>query len=185
MVFLRLGAETGDDIGREAAVRHHAPDLGDTLQVPLPVIFPAHLLQHPGAAGLHGKMDVLADIVVRGHRFDDFVADVFRMGSGETDSQFGADGRHAHNGVRVARTFRPTGIRHHAVGANVVAAAHNGNEGTHAVLVRPDRGDIRIGLVTGKEDVDLRLVRRNRLQQPRQRPIGVRAHDQVHFPGIQ
>ena len=225
MVLLRLGAETGDDIGREAAVGHHAADLGDPLQVPFAVIFPPHLLQHPGAAGLHGKMDVLADIVVRGHRFDDFVADVFRMGSGETDSQFGADGRDApeqfrevhgfirglpqvavhvlaqqrhflvpfleyvagfaHDGMRVARAFRATGVRHHAIGADVVAAAHDGNEGAHAILVCPDRGDVRIGFVAGEEHVDLGLVRRDGPQQPRQRPVSVRSHDQVHLPRVQ
>ena len=189
------------------------------------VVRPQSGITHPGTAGLHGKMDVLADIVVRGHRFDDFVADVFRVGGGETDAQFGADRRDApeqfrevhrlfrrlpqvtvhvlaqqghfpvaflehvaglaHYRVRVARAFRPAGIRHHAVGAYVIAAAHDGNEGAYAVLIGPDRGDVRVSLVSGKEDVNLGLVRRDGLQQPRQRPVGVRAHDQVYLPRVQ
>ncbi len=87
--------------------------------------------------------------------------------------------------MRVAGTLGATGIRHDAVGAHVVAAAHDGNESGDAVLVRTHGRDVGISLVAGKENVDLGTVGRDGLQQPRQRPIGVRAHDEVHLLCIQ
>ena len=87
--------------------------------------------------------------------------------------------------MRVTRALGAAGIRHDAVGTYVIAAAHDGNEGGNTVLVRPHGRNVGISLVAGEQNVDLGAVGRDGLQQPWQRPIGVRTHDQVHLLRVQ
>ena len=86
MIFFGLRAESGYDVCCEAAIRHDLANLPDSVEVPLAGIFPTHLLKHPGASGLDGKVDMAADVLMSGHRIDDFVADVLRVGCGEANS---------------------------------------------------------------------------------------------------
>ena len=76
VVFLGLGAETGDDIGGDGAVGH-VPAYGvNAVQIPGGVIVTVHEFQHPVAAALHRQMDALADVAVLRHHFKQFVAQV-------------------------------------------------------------------------------------------------------------
>ena len=74
------------------------------------------------------------------------------------------------------------GIGHYAVGTDVVASPHDGDEGRNAVLVRAHRRNVRVGLVPGKEDVYLRA---DCFQQAGEGTVGVRPCDQIHLSGIQ
>ena len=89
------------------------------------------------------------------------------------------------DGLGVAGTFGASGIRDDTVGTDIVAAAHDRNEGGYAVLVDPDRADVAVGLFMGKEDIDLRTVRSHVTQQLRKGPVGIRAGDQVYLPAVQ
>ena len=91
----------------------------------------------------------------------------------------------AHDGSRVAGTLGPAGIGNHAVRANVVAAAHDGDEGRYPIAVCPHRGDVGVGLVAGKEHVNLRAVRADGIEKPGQRAVGVRTHDKVYLVRVQ
>ena len=81
----------------------------------------------------------------------------------------------------VAGTLGTAGVRHHAVGAYIVAAAHDGDESRYPVLVRAHGGDIGVGLFAGEQYVDLRAVRADGFQQAGQGTVGVGAHHQVYL----
>lgn len=55
--------------------------------------------------------------------------------------------------LRVAAPFAAAGIGHHAVGTEIIASAHDGHIGAHAVAVEPHGGDLGIGLLRGEQDV--------------------------------
>ncbi len=225
MVFLRFRAKTGNHVRGKAAVRHNAADFGHALQVPLPVVLAAHQFQHPGTAALYRQVDVVADIGMSGHGFNDLVADILGVGRGKTHAKVRRHGCHAleqagkihgfrlalpqvavhvlsqqrnflipflihvagfpDNGVGIPRAFRAAGIGHHAVRAHIVAPAHNGNKGRYAVFVCAHRRNVRVGLLPGEENINLRAVRRDGLQQAGEGTVGVRAHHQIYLPGVQ
>ena len=90
MVLLGLSAESCDHVCCQAAVRNNAADLRNPLQIPLAVVFAAHLLQHDAAAGLDRQVDVLADVLIHRHCVDDLVADVLRVRRRESDTELRA-----------------------------------------------------------------------------------------------
>ena len=90
-----------------------------------------------------------------------------------------------HDGMGVAGTLRPAGIGHYAVGTDVVAPAHDGDEGGDAVFVRANGSNVGVGLFPGEQHVHLRAVRAYGFQQAGKGAVGVGAHYQVHLPGFQ
>ena len=89
------------------------------------------------------------------------------------------------DGMGVPGALRAAGIRDDAVGADVVAAAHDGDEGGDAVGVHADRGDVAVGLLAGQQHVDLRVALGGRGEQARQAPVRVRTSHDVHFARLQ
>ena len=87
--------------------------------------------------------------------------------------------------MRVPGTLCAAGVGHHAVGANVVAPAHDGDKGRYAILVGPYRGDIGIGFFAREKHIYLGTVRADGLQQAGQGTVCVRSHHQVHLFGFQ
>ena len=82
------------------------------------------------------------------------------------------------NGFGIAAAFAAAGIGHHAVGAEVVAAAHDGDEGAHAVAVEPHGSDLGIGLLGREQDIDALAARFGFAHKPGQVAVGVRpGHD--------
>ena len=89
------------------------------------------------------------------------------------------------DGMGVAGTFGAAGIGDDAVGTDVVAAAHDGDEGGDAEAVGADGADVGIGLVAGELHVHLGIVRADGGQQTGKAAVGVRAHDKVHHAAFQ
>jgi hypothetical protein len=80
--FFRLGTKTGYHIGRNPAfLAKNFPDGAHPVEVPFPVIGTVHQFQNPGVPALHGEVDVFADVVVTLHRVEDFIGNVFGVGS--------------------------------------------------------------------------------------------------------
>ena len=87
VILLRLRAEAGDDIRSDGTVGHIAAYCRDPLQIPLTGVAPAHLLQYTVGAGLDGKVDVAADIVVRRHHLQHLIGYILGIGSGKAYAQ--------------------------------------------------------------------------------------------------
>ena len=221
MVLLRLGAEARDDIGGNGAVRHVTADRGDALEIPGAGVAAAHLLQHAVGAGLHGKMDVVADVGVRGHHLQHLVGDVLGVGGREAHAQTGACLRHqlqqcgevavfvfigidvlpqqgnllvallravaglADYGMIVTAALGAAGVGHDAVGADVVASAHDGDESGNSVAVETNGNDFGVGFFARQLDVDLRRVGTGVLQQHGKGAVGVGAGHDIHLAALQ
>ena len=215
MVFLRLRAKTGDDVGGDGAVGHQFADLGDALKIPCGGVAPAHLLEDAVGAGLHGQMDVPADVGMRGHRLQHLVGDILRVGRREADPQLRTDpGDHlqelgernafevvridvlpeqshltvaapeavaglADDGPGVAAALHTAGVRHDAVGADVVAPAHDRDECGHSALVYADGIDVGVSLFAREDYVYLGMAFGCGLEQFGKAPVGVGAGHEV------
>ncbi len=83
------------------------------------------------------------------------------------------------DGLGVAAPLAAAGVGHHAVGAEVVAAAHDGDEGADAVLIQPHRGDFGVGLLGGEQHVDPLAARLGLADQARQIAVGIGPGDDV------
>ena len=95
LVFLfGLGTEACNHVGGDGTVGHVAADGCNAVQIPGRVVVPVHQLQHPVAAALHGQVDALAYIAVRGHHFQQSVAKVFGVGGGKPHPQQWTDAGH-------------------------------------------------------------------------------------------
>ena len=82
------------------------------------------------------------------------------------------------DGLRVAAPLTAPGVGNHAVGAEVVAPAHDRHEGAHAVAVEAHGGDLGVGLLGRKQHVDALAARLGAAHQARQVAVGVRpGHD--------
>ena len=88
-------------------------------------------------------------------------------------------GRLADDALRIAAPLGAPDERHDAIGAHVVAAAHNGDEGAHAFAVHPHRGDVGIGFLVREQGVDLLAVHGDGRNQPRDIAVGVGAGHEI------
>ncbi len=80
--------------------------------------------------------------------------------------------------LRVAAPFAAAGVGHHTVGTEIIASAHDGHIGAHAVAVEPHGGDLGIGLLRGEQDVHPLAARLGLAHQARQVAVGIRpGHD--------
>ena len=80
----------------------------------------------------------------------------------------------------IAAAFDAPRVGHHAVGAVVVAAAHDGHEGAHAVAVEPHGCDLGVGLLARQQDVDPLAARTGFAHQLRQVAVGVWPRYDIH-----
>lgn len=85
-----------------------------------------------------------------------------------------------HDAVGVAAAFAAPREGHHAEGAHVVAAPHDGDKGGDAVAVEAHGHDLPIGLLAAQQHVHRALPGAHFVQQLRQAAVGVGAHHQVH-----
>ena len=86
VVLLRLTMETGEYIRRQATIGDDAADGCHAVHIPLAVVLAVHQLQDAAAPTLHRQVDVLAYVGHVGDDLESFVAHVFRVRGGETDT---------------------------------------------------------------------------------------------------
>ena len=155
-------------------------------------------------------MDRTADILLRGHHLEQFIAHILRVRRCKADTQQGRDVGHTAHQLRkidltpavgvhvltqerhlavailekgaslcydrlcIATALTTARVGHHAVGAEVVATAHDRDKATHTVLVDAHRCNLAVGLFRGEEDIDALRTRLGSLQQIRKVAIGIR-----------
>ena len=84
-VVVGLAREADDDVRGQGAVRHVLANLGDSVQVALPVVGSAHRLQDAARARLQGQVDVLAERRQLGVGANHVLAHVLGVGTGVAD----------------------------------------------------------------------------------------------------
>ena len=82
--------------------------------------------------------------------------------------------------VRIAAALGATDIRHDAIRADIVAAAHDGDKCRHSGRIRADRGDVGVGLLVGKQRIDLLFAVADTGYQPRQVAVRIRSGYDIH-----
>ena len=91
----------------------------------------------------------------------------------------------AYDGAAVPAPFGAPGVRDDAVGADVVAAPHYGDECGNAVLVYADRRDVAVGFLAGQQHVDLGVSRCGGGKQLRKSSVRIRARYKVNLAGLE
>ena len=86
------------------------------------------------------------------------------------------------DGLRITAPFAAPRIGNHAVGAEVVASAHDAHEGAHAVAVEAHRSDLGIGLLSREQHIDPLAAGLGLAHQARQVAVGIRPGH--HIDGI-
>ncbi len=71
--------ETGEKVGRDAAIRDTAPDCANPVKIPFAGVFTVHRFQHRVTTRLHRQMDMVAYIRISGNNVDGAVAHIFWM----------------------------------------------------------------------------------------------------------
>ena len=85
------------------------------------------------------------------------------------------------DGPGTAAALAPPGIGHHTIGAEIVAAAHNGDESGDTVHIVTHRQDVLVSLLFGKHHVELRTALARLGDELRQRAIGIGAGNEVEY----
>ena len=84
-VLLRLAGEADNDVAGEGHTGNFFLGVADQIHVLRDVVVAVHLLEQPVRAGLHGQVDMLAQMLLRGNRVDELAAGVLRMARHEAD----------------------------------------------------------------------------------------------------
>ena len=176
--LLSLTGEAHDHIGSQHQIGHDRLGIHDLLEICFPIVMAVHSLQHPGRAGLEGKMQLLGNLGGSGHGVEELFGRISRVTGHKADleitgdlgdqfqqisevnttiqilaigvniltqegnitnstfDQFSALGQ---NILRLAAPFTASDIGHNAVGAEIIAAIHDGNPCFQGVVA--DLGD--------------------------------------------
>ena len=86
-----------------------------------------------------------------------------------------------HNGLPAAAAFLATCVGNHAIGAEILASAHNRDKGRNTVRAQPHRFYIVIGLAFGEQHIDALAAGIHLIQKRGQRAVSVGAHHQVYI----
>ena len=105
MVLKGFRAEAGNHVRAYGAVRDEFADLRHAVEIPLAGVTAPHFLKYAVGAGLDREMDVVADVRVARHSLDNLIADVLRVGSGETHAQQRVHLGHEREQLGKGRTF--------------------------------------------------------------------------------
>ncbi len=96
------------------------------------------------------------------------------------ESAFTQIGQFAQYAFSLAAALTASGIGHYAVGAEVVASAHDADEARHSVAGNLHRYYVTVGFGCGKFYIYSLLTRLHRCKQRRQVEIGIRAGHKIH-----
>ena len=88
--------------------------------------------------------------------------------------------RFGHNAFGVSTPFSTAGKRHHAKTAHVVATAHDGDESGYAFVVKTDRFNLCISLLSTQQRVDRFLPPFDFSHKSGKVSVGIRANHQIN-----